>query len=237
MISVGELLFEDYTNIGQVHVDKNRIWNNIDIFLPIVSSDKANQNQSFKESFEAHKEFYKQLRTISIEAYDSLDANHYIDICDDGYSDAIKDDRSKVEASVNYVAILFFIWFSMKTVPLISCQPAAFKQIAAKDVKVKRNFENTDPSLKIEANVILSEIEDDIENEIWDLLTTIKKSAEWAELADYYVALKYVWNLINNDLSWGFNQRIGVEMMISLVCLKNKYAIRFLRFSKESIKE
>ena len=64
------------------------------------------------------------------------------------------------------------------------------------------------------AAVILASIDDDEAKEMVDeRLTAVKKSAEWSDLADYYLALQYVWNIVDNDLEWAFNRRIGYEML------------------------
>lgn len=49
------------------------------------------------------------------------------------------------------------------------------------------------------------------------MYTIIKKSPNWSDLADYYLALQYIWNLVDNDLDWGFNQRIGMEIHITIL--------------------
>ena len=68
-----------------------------------------------------------------------------------------------------------------------------------------------------------------------EMLTVVKRSKDWSDLADYYLALQYIWNLVDNDLDWGFNQRIGVEMMDAFITVKNIYAARFMKYSLDSI--
>ena len=84
MVSVGELLYSDLTEIGKITVDPNAFWKNIDIILPIISSEKALSNEDFKKAFDAHKEFYDQLHKVSMEGIDK------IDICEEGYQVASK---------------------------------------------------------------------------------------------------------------------------------------------------
>ena len=63
----------------------------------------------------------------------------------------------------------------------------------------------------------------------------LKKSDLWCDLADYYLALQYVWGIINNDLTFEFNCRIGAEMLDTLVSVKNKYAKEYMLMSIESV--
>ena len=114
--------------------------------------------------------------------------------------------------------------------------PAPLKQIGKRDNKVQKMIDNPDPSFQTEAEEILTEISDDESEEIVsELLTTIKESNAWSDLGDYYLALQYVWNLVDNGLDWGFNQRIGIEMLNAYVSVNNVYAARYLKFCLDSV--
>lgn len=230
MVSVEELLHSDLTSIGKITVDKDAFWKNIDIILPIVSSDKAMQNKSFKRAFKAHRAFYEQLHLVSLDGIDN------VDVCMDGYMVAMEDDSIKAEAAANFLALWYLLMMSMKTVPVVmKNRPAALRQVAAKDEKTRKVIENIDPSFEVDAKAALNEIDDDeMEEMLSEMLAAIKKSKDWSDLADYYLALQYVWNLVDNDLDFGFNQRIGAEMMNAFVLVKNIYAARFLKYSFDS---
>ena len=62
----------------------------------------------------------------------------------------------------------------------------------------------------------------------------LKHSAQYSELADYYLALQYVWNLVENGLSADFNRRLGIEMLNTLISVKNIYAARCVLFCREA---
>lgn len=230
MVSVEELLHSDLTSIGKITVDKDAFWKNIDIILPIVSSDKAMQNESFKRAFKAHRAFYDQLHLVSLDGIDN------IDVCIDGYMAAIEDDNIKAEAAANFLALWYLLMMSTKTVPVVmKNRPAALRQVATKDEKTRKIIENIDLSFEADAKATLNEIDDnEMEEMLSELLTTIKRSKDWSDLADYYLALQYVWNLVDNDLDFGFNQRIGAEMMNAFLLVKNVYATRFLKYSFDS---
>ena len=57
----------------------------------------------------------------------------------------------------------------------------------------------------------------------------------WSELGDYYLALQYVWNIVDNDFTPEFNNRIGSEMLDALVSVKNRYAIQYETLCLKSI--
>ena len=67
------------------------------------------------------------------------------------------------------------------------------------------------------------------------LLLLIKRSFEWSDLADYYIALRYVFSLVDNDLGMEINKRIGVEFLSSFALVKNSYAINYLRLNSSQL--
>lgn len=231
MVSVGELLYSDLTAIRTITVDKDAFWKNIDFILPIVSSEKALKNANFKKAFDAHKAFYKELHKVSMDGIDN------VTVCFDGYSDALEDGDIEAEAAANLIALWYLLMLSMKMVPVImKNQPAALRQVASRDEKARKVLENIDPSFEADAKALLSEFDDDeMKDTMSEMLIAVKRSKDWSDLADYYLALMYLWNLVDNDLDWGFNQRIGIEMMDAFVTVKNTYAARFLKYSLDSI--
>jgi len=230
--SVGELLYSDLTGIGKITVDPNAFWKNIDIFLPIISSEKALSNENFKKALDAHKEIFNQLHKASMEGIDKLD------ICVEGYQAAMEDDEIKAEAAANIIALWFLIMVFIKAVPeLLKNKPAYLRQVAARDKETRKVIENVDPSFEAEAKELLDEIDnEEIKNEISEMLTVVKRSKEWSDLADYYLALQYLWNLVDNDLGWGFNQRIGIEMMDAFNSVNNRYVARFLKYNYDALR-
>ena len=97
-------------------------------------------------------------------------------------------------------------------------------------------MENIDPSFEKEAKEIRDDIDDSgIDEIIIDFIATVKKSKEWYGLADYYIALQFIWNLADNELGAGINQRIGIEMMYAFAKIGNPYAAQFI-FSNAIIK-
>ena len=231
MISMEELLHSDYTTIGKIRFDKDAFWKNIDIILPIASSAKALENFHFSRAYKAHKAFFEELRKVSLDKIDN------VDICMDEYSEALDCDETKAEAAANMIGLWYLLLAGLKVAPAVMRDvPAPLKQIGKRDNKVQKMIDNPDPSFQTEAEEILTEISDDESEEIVsELLTTIKESNAWSDLGDYYLALQYVWNLVDNGLDWGFNQRIGIEMLNAYVSVNNVYAARYLKFCLDSV--
>lgn len=232
VVSVEDLLYSDMTSIGEITINMEAFWENIDVILPIVSSDRAMKNESFKKAFEAHKEFYDWLHQASLDKIDN------VDVCIEGYMIAIEDDDIEAEAAANFIALWYLLMIPMKAVPLVmGGRPAALGQIIARNAKAKRIIENASPSFEADTKAILTENNDnEMKKMMSEMLTAVKRSKKWSDLADYYLALQYVCNLVDNNLDWGFNLRIGAEMMDAFASVKNKYAAQFLKYSSASFR-
>lgn len=237
MVSVEELLNSDYTHIGKIAFDNDVLLGSIDIIFPIVSSEKAMQNESFKRAFEVHKAFYDQLgqhETNDVGIDEDVRFYGYMtDVCINGYMTAAENNGIKAEAAVNLVAMWYLLMIFLKKTPAaLKNQPAALRLIAAKEV-----IEDI-ASFEVGIKAVLRKIDnDEMKEKITEMLTVIKRSKDWSDLADYYLALQYVFDLADNNLDRGFNQRIGAEMMGVFASVKNIYAARYLRFCIDSFME
>ena len=231
MVSVEELMFCDLSDIGTIKVDNNAFWKNIDIVLPIVLSEEAMNNKHFKRAYKYHKEFYDELHKVSM---DNID---HIDVCFDEYLEAYEDERIKPEAAANLLAIWSLMLMMIKTAPLaMKNRSAAIMQVAARDPKSRQIIENPNTDYEKDAQEIAAGLDDPEMIEMIDeLKTTVKRSRSWADLADYYLALQYIWNIVDNDLGWDFNRRVGAEMLNSFVSVGNVYAARFIKYSMDSM--
>ena len=68
----------------------------------------------------------------------------------------------------------------------------------------------------------------DNETIINDCIKALKCNFETADIADYYIALKYLINLTINDNSFETNSKIGGFMMLELSKYDNKYALNIV---------
>lgn len=229
-VSVEELLTSDFSNIGKIMVNQAVFWDNIDILLPVTCSDSALQNENFKKAYDAHRKFFDQLKKSDMDGIDN------VMISFNEYLEAYEDLNSKVESAVNFIGLWFLFMLMLNTPNVIKERSAAVMQVVSRDKSAKRILENIDPSFEKEAKEIRDDIDDSgIDEIIIDFIATAKKSKEWYGLADYYIALQFIWNLADNELGAGINRRIGIEMMYAFAKIGNPYAAQFI-FSNAIIK-
>lgn len=62
---------------------------------------------------------------------------------------------------------------------------------------------------------------------ITDAIKILKSDKRWMELGDYYLALRYILNVVDNGLEKDMNNTIGEEILSALVKLENKYAMNY----------
>lgn len=63
---------------------------------------------------------------------------------------------------------------------------------------------------------------------ITEAIKALKSDTEWAELGDYYLALTFLFDMVDTELSSEFNIAIGNQMLVAYAELGNLYAIQFI---------
>ena len=229
MFTVEELIHLDFSGIGSIKLDTKAFIRNLDIVLPIISSDKAMNNESFCKAYKAHKRMYECFKN---EELDDLD---FIDDCFDNYEKAEEDDDAKIEAVGNIIALLYFTLLSL-TIPALFSKPTAIVlQLAKNDSDVQKAIQNRDPDFEKGAEEILAEIHgsEEFNEEMNKHRLVLKQSTKWTELADYYLALQYVWGIVDNDLTFEFNRRIGSEMLDLIAVIDNGHHVLRVVFAED----
>ena len=230
MISVEELMFCDLSGVEKITVDDTAFWKNVDFILPIIKTENAMKNKHFKRAYKYHKEAYEEFHKVSLSKVDN------IGVCFDEYLEAYDDEAIKPEVAANFFAIWNLMLMILKVPLVMKNRPAALMQIASRDSKTREIIDNFNPDFEKDMLEVAEELNDPEMKEMLDeLKTTIKRSERWSDLADYYIALQYIWNIVDNDLSWDFNRRVGVEMLNAFVSMGNIYAARFLKYNMDSM--
>ena len=230
LISFEELVFSDFSDIGKITIDPTAICKNIELVLPIITSENAEKNKHFNRALRMHKELYDGLHRLSYEGIDG------IDVCIDEYEEALNDKNIKPEAAANIIAICFLLMFSFKSTEMMkNDRPAVIMQFAKKDRKLRDFIETPDPDYETASKEMFALMENpEFKEEITELQLTLKQSFQLSDLCDYYLALQYLWGLVDNDLTPSFNRRVGMEMLVSFITVGNSYAADFLQLCQNA---
>lgn len=221
-VTTEDLMYSDLSDIGTITVDQDLIYKNIAVFFPIIQSEKAMEDKHFEGAYNRHLQMYNRLQMKDKDPFE------YIDYCFDGYSDAYENTSIKPEAAANILALWYISFLIIKTAERIKCNSAILLQLASKDPKLKRSLEDSRDSILQDAQEASSYIDAELIDQMDEMMKCLKRSDKWSDLADYYLAMKYNYNIIENDLGAEFNERIGAEMLASFAALGNMYAARYL---------
>lgn len=231
MVTVEELIHQVFSSIEKLTIDNTTFFRRIDEVFPIITSAAAMRNESFRKAYNAHIEIYDELKKCSFDNIDKLD------ICIEGYLEAEEDKNAKVESAGNFLSLTFLLTLMIKDIPsIIANPPAILIQIAKKDSNAQKIIDDADPSFEKDSKELLEMFDDEeFQEKLDEYKYILKMSQQWSDLADYYLALQYVLNLVRNELTPEFNRRVGAEMLNNLISVKNYYAARYILLSREAL--
>lgn len=231
MFSVEELTSSDLTGIGKLNIDKNAFWRNIDIVFPLIKSDAAMKNEHFHKAYISHMELFDELHNVSLEKMDN------VDVCYDEYLEAYDEEGAKVEAAGNFLGLWYLMTTMIRLTPeMLKRKPAVILKVAEEDKATREVLEESDSTFEDDSKEILESLDaPEIVEMLNEMKITLKRSRMWADLADYYLALDYVYHNVKNGLEWDFNRRIGMEMLDAFASVGNIYAKRFIKLGIDSV--
>ena len=95
------------------------------------------------------------------------------------------------------------------------------KELTFKDYMKLRDTES------VEAKEKRTRFIKDFDEIINAALKALKSEQEWSDLADYYLALRYVVGMVDTELTYEMNLTVGMQMMLSFMTLGNDLAFKF----------
>ena len=142
------------------------------------------------------------------------------------------EDTGMPEAAVNYLLMLIIKWDSLR-----SEKKRALEQelISAESLKVdaefmKKNYLGRDRSLSKEESERKEKFIEEYGQIIIEKTRELKENDDWRDFAEYYQALRYLADMVNiSENSTEYNLNAGIEQMVSLVLMGNKYAVELVR--------
>ena len=222
------------------------IW---DTLLPIVGLDKNIENSNFNEALELHQKIYEAL------CEDNTDyAESYVERCGRLYQTAEKE--GIIEATAN------LLWWPMYVCICVSFSNEKVKKLKSKDATVADALkalilENVSDLEEPEDTIYLKDLEDLVDikdlsklskedkhritiyNYLGDILgriSLLKQSSDLKlrELAEYYIAIAYRYNVLGNGrLSKTEGLIIGEELLRAYRLTGNTYAENFYSILKD----
>lgn len=226
-VTLDLLLYEDLSFVPDMlayysDIDSNFLM--VSGFFPIYRLDRRFDTKTIR-AFEAHK----QLLFGSSE----VDIDLIIEAYDEAYDKFDIDSDEFLVIAVNLLSLCILLYSSI-------LNEASVKQIEdflLKDRKSKKEISS------FVLNVVLPSFNDnevrspqfkkDLNEGLLYLIEILKESRKYSKVADYFFALRYMCNLVDNDYDYATNQLIGSELITDLSRLNNPYAKKFIQIGKK----
>lgn len=218
---VDELLYTDLTGLEIISIDLNSPAHTTEllrVILPLYSSEEAMKNPNFKNGYDLSQRLLEAFSNAEVLS-GSVIARIF-----EAFVKAT-DESESPEAVANLVWSVFVCWSHIAdTNKLLTLQNKLLsKKLSIKDYM---SLKDTEDSSIIEKKAgFVSYIDDTIT----EALKALKSKQEWSDLADYYLALRYVVVMVDTDLTTEMNSAVGMQMMLSFRTLGNSYAFTFCK--------
>lgn len=218
--TVDELLHTDLTGLDKVHINVNSVFTMMDLYkklMPLFSSKKTMANKNFKRGYDLCQQIL-----IAFANGDMLRGSIITDVFQ-VYLKAMEETKEP-EAFANLLWCIFLWWTQIfDTENMITLQ---FKLLSKRfDIMEYRKAKQSEsPEVQEKKQSFIS----DFNTIINETIKALKSDIEWSDLADYYLALRYVIALVETELTVEMNSAVGMQMMLSFAQLENKYALTFL---------
>ena len=224
-LPVDRLIGDDFSNMDFKFT--NVTWVNataaMEIQFPLLCSAEAMQNKYFAEGYRRTVDVWKKVK----DAYTPI-RTEYMYCSIEFYEKAYNENDTISEAIANILWVIFIIYALLPDEHSIKMgeailQGKAFDHTFVKDYVLKDANPISKENLKNKKAYVA-----DSQEMIVELLKELKKTNN-SDLADYYMALRYIIGMIDNEYTDNLNKSIGMEMLTACASLGNKYAINFFK--------
>lgn len=195
---------------------------------PIYNLDKRFDTKTIR-AFESHK----QLLFGSSEEKDEVDIDLIVDAYGEAYEKFDIDSDEFLVIAVNSLSLYMLLFSSIFNEE----SGKQLKDFVLKDKRSKKEISS------FVLNIVLPNFNDneiktpqfkrDINEFFLYLIEILKETRKYSKVADYFFALRYMFNLVDNDYDYATNQLIGSELITGLSRLNNPYAKRFIEIQKK----
>lgn len=179
-----------------------------------------------------HKKFHECVKNKDETSFDYLEKAMKI------YSE-FEDDADCISAKANALGILLFMTLYIKNFIEFEGLDTVFeiKNENKRKKEIKRFISEDYLCKNVDiSDTLRSILSEDYYKNILELITVLKGNKRLFQLGDYYHCLIYIFDLVDNELSTGINQQIGLALLSDLSLMKNRQVGRIKNFFKKTVK-
>lgn len=225
---VDQLIRDNFSGLKKVSfsADWKKVVEMIDVMFPISCSGKALEDPDFKEAYDYTLKIWDAIKK------GDTPMQGMVDECWKSYLKSLEELETK-ESVANILALLFVGWSSIANDYTMRIGEALYNRSASGEAFIKNYVLRSDKSDDKMAETKKQQFIRDYNESITSCLQALKDSPEWSALADYYLALRYVIDMVDSNFGIDMNKTIGMEMMLSFLTLGNPYAFKFVEKALE----
>ncbi len=240
-ITPSQLLYRDFSKLNYSKAsnilvcDPHNIEITFGMLLPIISSESSENNEHFKKALDLHCKVFNETGNTLINEPSKIESwlNNW-ETCEKLYKKAADENIEDAYANLLWFPMLFSIGlvYYQRFGDSISLEKDAVFSDSIKNLLFSVNNVNKEDASNKEKINEFEEVLKEFQSEIYSNIYALKASndASLQNLADYYIALGYIFNVFKSDLTYEENNLVGHEMMHINVILKNQYAVEFSQF-------
>jgi len=222
-----QLARENLSNrkMADLSFDYDTIMETCKIMLPLFCSERALEDSDFKKAYQCNLKIWEALEDgAEFEIQD-------IDTAIDYYTKSSEESQT-MEATANLLSLSAFCYINIiaddndiRIGKALLSTLTTGEAIEKKCISRKKKLAGYEDEEK-------KQISREFDEVMIELIKELKASPEWADLAYYYLALRYIIGLANSGYSHDWARTIGMEMMHSLLIFENQYARNLIRCMK-----
>lgn len=196
--------------------------------FPIICTASSKENQLFLRGYTLTQDILHKLEKGPGAIYQQS-----IEDAMEAFAGAYDECASLAEAIANMIWLMFISYALMPDEHSIKMGEAVLYGKALKKDFVKYYVLKDANPISKENNANKREYVRDSQEGMLQLIRLLKQSEKYGDLADYYLAMRYVIGMVANDYSDDLNKTIGMEMLTAYASLGNKYVLNYFRAVQE----
>ena len=232
-ITESELIHGDFSHMKDMTTVpvNNKRYNAIvfDKFFPVICTDEAMKNDNFKKGYQIHIKLYDLLLKENV--FDDSQISLCLELYKKSYEEGIEEG---IANSLWWIMFFGFICSVMNPRIIAKIERLQGKEATVKDIisGFLYSFDDEQDEENVKFEKVKAEYIKENQIEMLVDIALLKKSKLYADLGDFYLAMRYIFGLLDNDMSPEMNSAIGFEMMHTFKVLGNQYAIKFSESSE-----
>ena len=218
-----ELLYSDLSHMSKRNVSTALAdfqLTSISIF-PFVDPDEPVSSIHFKKAIESHRRY---IRSMSCNA--PIEENEIFRIYEE-YSLAVSDDKC-VEAACNLLFFVLIYYYSLMNPDIIELVDKAISIPQRLKNMMRSIFSGDVPLFTKEGLKKRTAFISECDTEIKSLLQMVKRSPNYYDISDFYLAMFYTVGFVNNENSLLINAQTGNTLMNAFASMGNPYAEKYV---------